>query len=208
MGGTLITETGSASKCIVLFSLFVFIGHVIFSIGLYNKSWFIIYLGRFIYGIGGENLFVAQSTIIAQWFGTTTNNNNKDIALAFGISSSISWLGGILNDWITPIIANRISIFIALFIGCIVLLFGFISSLLIYYIDEHIIIVAPNPNSNNNNDDDDIIEIISNNNKKSYNYIDSVIINDDIIIDGGNQFNDEDDNSNNVSMNESEQEEK
>jgi len=168
LGGTLIEKT-TASQCIILFSFLCWLGHVIFSIGLYSKNWFVIYLGRLIYGLGGENLFVAQSTIIAQWFDT------KDVALAFGISSSISWLGGVLNDWVTPVIANKISIFFALFIGGIVLLFGVFSALGIWYIDEWIVLTGDMDWK-----------------RKTYDFIDSVVIHDgDAIHDVMEHFDDE-----------------
>eukprot|EP01034_Spumella_vulgaris_P023597 gene23597-29833_t len=38
------------------------------TVGLWYKSWFVIFLGRFIFGLGGESFTVANTTLLANWF--------------------------------------------------------------------------------------------------------------------------------------------
>jgi len=50
------------------------------------------FLGRAIYGLGGESITVTSSAILSTWFG-----NGKEIALAFGINLSVSRLVSVFN---------------------------------------------------------------------------------------------------------------
>ena len=75
------------------------------------------YLGRFIFGLGAESLCVAQSTIVSDWF------EGKEVAFAMGIGLSISRLGSIFNNMISPKVANTNSIASAFRIGAL-LTFG------------------------------------------------------------------------------------
>ena len=41
---------------------------VVFSLGISIHSWPLMFVGRFIFGLGGENLVVANSALLADWF--------------------------------------------------------------------------------------------------------------------------------------------
>jgi len=56
--------------------------------------------GRLIFGFGGESLGLAQNILIIKWF------NKNEISVPFGLSISISRLGTILNDNLSPRISN------------------------------------------------------------------------------------------------------
>jgi MFS family permease len=83
IGGILIDKLGTR-KASLLFSTLVFIGAGIFWMA---KSVPVFFIGRFIFGAGSEPLIVAQSAILARWF------RNKELALSFGISLTVSRLG-------------------------------------------------------------------------------------------------------------------
>ena len=53
-------------------------------------------LGRTVFGLGGENLAVVQSTILAHWF------QGKEMALALGTAITFARVGSVLNDWVSP----------------------------------------------------------------------------------------------------------
>ena len=57
-------------------------------------------LGRFIFGLGGECMSVAQSAIISNWF------KGKELSFAFGLNLSVSRLGSVLNGILVPMIAE------------------------------------------------------------------------------------------------------
>lgn len=86
-GGFLLDRIGTR-KASLLFSSLVVLGAVIVALA---PSMPLIYAGRFVFGAGSECLVVSQSAIIARWF------KGKELALAFGISLTISRLGTIFS---------------------------------------------------------------------------------------------------------------
>jgi MFS family permease len=85
VGGMLIDRLGTR-KASILFSTLVFIGA---GIVWQAKSIPIFFIGRFIFGAGSEPLIVAQSAILARWF------KNKELALSFGLTLTVSRLGSL-----------------------------------------------------------------------------------------------------------------
>mmetsp|Transcript_30664 Transcript_30664/g.66266 ORF Transcript_30664/g.66266 Transcript_30664/m.66266 type:complete len:585 (+) Transcript_30664:268-2022(+) len=98
-GGTFVDRYG-APLCLTLFALTTFLGATVLSIGVANQSWEVMYLGRFVFGLGMESLCVAQSTILSDWF------DGREVALAMGIRRGISVLGKVWNNIMSPIVAN------------------------------------------------------------------------------------------------------
>lgn len=86
-GGMLIDRLGPR-KASLLFSALVTLGAAIVAVA--NSTW-MLFVGRFVFGAGSESLVVAQSAIIARWF------KGKELALAFGISLTISRLGTLFS---------------------------------------------------------------------------------------------------------------
>jgi MFS family permease len=83
-------------------TLFVFCslitaGQVLFAFGVSIKSYTVMVMGRILFGLGGESQGVAQTTLVALWFG------EKELALALGINLSISRLGSVWNDNMSPV---------------------------------------------------------------------------------------------------------
>jgi len=85
IGGVLIDRLGTR-KASFLFSVLVFIGAGIVWLA---KSVPVFFIGRFIFGAGSEPLIVAQSAILARWF------KNKELALSFGITLTVSRFGSL-----------------------------------------------------------------------------------------------------------------
>lgn len=117
---------------LLLFSSLIAVGQVIFSIGLSIKSWPVIFLGRLVFGFGGESFTVANSALLADWF------KGKELALAFGINLSISKLGSVINNLLSPILAEQIGITFALWFGAMLCGFGIVCVLLTMPIDRHL----------------------------------------------------------------------
>ena len=75
-------------------------------------------VGRVVFGLGGESMSVAQSTIVASWF------KGKELALAYGLNISISRLGSVWNAQTVPEYYESRGLGFALFIGFIICCFS------------------------------------------------------------------------------------
>lgn len=51
--------------------------------------------GRFVFGLGGECMTVAQSAIVTAWF------KGAELAFAFGINLSVARVGSFINGPVT-----------------------------------------------------------------------------------------------------------
>ncbi len=69
-GGHLV-DTMGVMQCLLVFSLLITAGQILFAVGLSLKSWPIIYLGRLVFGFGGESFTVANIALLAEWFKGT-----------------------------------------------------------------------------------------------------------------------------------------
>jgi MFS family permease len=85
IGGFLIDRLGTR-KASIAFSLLVLAGAALVWTA---KSIPMFFFGRFIFGAGSEPLIIAQSAILARWF------KNKELALSFGITLTVSRLGSL-----------------------------------------------------------------------------------------------------------------
>ena len=83
-----------------VFGVFLMLGQLIFAIGGSTNSINTMLLGRIIFGFGGESLNITQNAMICKWFF------KSEIALPLGLTISISRLGSVLNDNISPRIAT------------------------------------------------------------------------------------------------------
>lgn len=109
--GGYFTDKWGARFCLLMFSSLLTIGQVVFALGLSIKSWPLMYLGRIIFGCGGENMNVANSAILSVWF------KDKELAFAFGLNLSISRLGSVANNLVSPVITDSVDIVFALWFG-------------------------------------------------------------------------------------------
>jgi len=85
IGGILVDRMGTR-KASIIFSLLVLLGAAIV---WRAKTIPLFFLGRFVFGAGSEPLVVAQSAMIARWF------KNKELALSFGLTLTVSRLGSL-----------------------------------------------------------------------------------------------------------------
>jgi MFS family permease len=128
-GGSLVDKFGSA-LCLTIFALLCAAGQLVFAIGVTYKSWKIMLLGRTIYGFGGESICVAYSTLLSEWFA------GKELALSFGIALAIARLGSVLNDLVSPVVANSFSTPWALWVGVALNVLSVVVALYIRYLDS------------------------------------------------------------------------
>lgn len=97
VGGLIIDKMGVRVGTFV-FSSILILGQTIFMLGGYYEKYWLMMMGRFVFGLGGECLVVSQSTVISQWFKA------NEIALALGLNITASRLGSSVNSALTPIL--------------------------------------------------------------------------------------------------------
>lgn len=103
LGGYLIDRVFGIRLGALVFGTMVFIGQIVFAVGaLYDTVW-LMDVGRFIFGIGGESLAVAQNTYAVAWFF------GKELNLVFGLQLSIARLGSTVNLIVMGPVYNWIS---------------------------------------------------------------------------------------------------
>lgn len=72
--------------------------------------------GRVIFGMGGESMSVAQSSIISVWF------KGKELAFALGLNLSVARLGSVINGDVVPAVYESSGLGIALGVGFVICL--------------------------------------------------------------------------------------
>ena len=116
--------------CMVIFASLIAAGQVIVTIGLSIKSWPVMFLGRVVYGLGGESLGVSNSAVLAGWF------KGKELAFAFGLNLSIARLGSVINNVVSPTLETNVSIEFAFWFGVILCGSSLFCTLCIFPIDK------------------------------------------------------------------------
>ncbi|ERE90983.1 major facilitator superfamily domain-containing protein 1 [Cricetulus griseus] len=140
LGGFLIDRIFGIRWGTVIFSCFVCIGQAIFALGgIFNAFW-LMELGRFVFGIGGESLAVAQNTYAVSWF------KGKELNLVFGLQLSMARIGSTVNmnlmGWLyTKIEASLRSpghmiLGVTLMIGCVTCILSLFCALVLAYLDR------------------------------------------------------------------------
>uniref|UniRef100_A0A8C1M3I1 Lysosomal dipeptide transporter MFSD1 n=1 Tax=Cyprinus carpio TaxID=7962 RepID=A0A8C1M3I1_CYPCA len=91
LGGFLLDRVFGIRLGTIIFSLFVLLGQIIFAAGALANHFWLMNLGRFVFGIGGESLAVAQNTYAVNWF------KGKELNLVFGLQLSMARVGSTVN---------------------------------------------------------------------------------------------------------------
>lgn len=91
IGGYLLDNVFGIRLGAVIFAAFICLGQVITSLGAFFKSFVLMEISRFIFGIGGESLAVAQNTYASVWFRGNILN------MVFGLQLSIARVGSTAN---------------------------------------------------------------------------------------------------------------
>ncbi len=100
VAGVLVDKWG-LEKCAFLFLSFCLVGQALYALGPTlggvsgDARYVIMFVGRFIFGLGGGSITIAQNVISAHWF------KNRELAMAFGCTLTMSRLGSVLNFSLT-----------------------------------------------------------------------------------------------------------
>jgi MFS family permease len=126
-GGVLIDRIGTR-RASLLFSALVVAGAAIVAAA---PDLPVLYLGRIVFGMGSETMIVAQSSILARWF------TGKELALAFGISLTISRLGTLFSFNTEALLAERMGFRGALWIAAALCLASLLCNWIYVLLDRH-----------------------------------------------------------------------
>ncbi|XP_071453924.1 lysosomal dipeptide transporter MFSD1-like [Hetaerina americana] len=103
VGGFLIDRVFGIRLGTVIYATLVFIGAVIFALGGIFDAFWLMVVGRFIFGIGGESLSVAQNNYAVLWF------KGKELNMVFGLQLSFARVGSTVNFLVIQYIYNWVS---------------------------------------------------------------------------------------------------
>ncbi|KAH9512799.1 Major facilitator super domain-containing protein 1 [Bulinus truncatus] len=138
-GGYLIDRLFGVRLGAIIFSLFVTFGQVIFAFGSLFNLYPLMCFGRFVFGIGGESLAVAQNTYAVKWF------QGKELNMVFGLQLSFSRVGSTVNMNVMQPLYNYIEksgyhgykcLGIALFVGAFMCVFSLICAGVLSFFDK------------------------------------------------------------------------
>ncbi|KAK7090746.1 lysosomal dipeptide transporter MFSD1-like [Littorina saxatilis] len=137
-GGFLIDKLFGVRLGAIIFSVFVTIGQVMFAFGALTNTFWLMGLARFIFGIGGESLAVAQNAYAVKWF------SGRELNMVFGLQLSFSRVGSTVNmNIMQPIyklfdenVHGYKCLGLALFVGAGMCLFSLFCSLFLAALDK------------------------------------------------------------------------
>lgn len=139
-GGFLLDRVFGIRLGTIIFSCFVCVGQVIFAFGALFNSFILMEAGRFIFGIGGESLAVAQNTYAVSWF------KGKELNLVFGLQLSMARIGSTVNMNIMGWVYHKSQVLlgstgyttlgITLLIGGATCVFSLLCAALLSYLDK------------------------------------------------------------------------
>lgn len=89
-GGLLIDRVLGIRLGSIVFLTLLVIGQAFFALGAFVGQFWVMQVGRFIYGLGGESLAVAQSTYVVAWF------KGRELNAVFGFQMTVSRVGSTL----------------------------------------------------------------------------------------------------------------
>ena len=128
-GGLLLDKIGTRNG-LILFTTLLCIGQGVFMLGGYDMSFTLMIIGRAIFGVGCESMYVGQSAIVSNWF------INFELPLAISMISCIPLMGSFINGAIIPTIyENTQSFGTSFLVGFIMTLFSLLVVLLLTSID-------------------------------------------------------------------------
>jgi MFS family permease len=127
-GGYLVDRFGTRSTLLV-FSAILAVAQCVFALGCSIDSFTVMLLGRVLFGLGGECLTVAQNVILTEWY------KGRELAFSFGISLSFCRGGSVLNNNLSPYLADKVNLEFSLWFGAILCSFCVVCVLILIPID-------------------------------------------------------------------------
>ncbi|XP_037817132.1 LOW QUALITY PROTEIN: major facilitator superfamily domain-containing protein 1-like [Lucilia sericata] len=103
VGGFLIDRVFGIRLGTIIYLFILLIGQLLFASGGILGTFWIMIVGRFIFGIGAESLAVAQNNYAVLWF------KGKELNMVFGLQLSVARFGSTVNFWVMQPIYNYVT---------------------------------------------------------------------------------------------------
>ena len=133
LGGVLSDRLGVRLMSVVFMAL-IALGQGVTAFGCSmppsDASWAVMWVGRTLFGFGGESLSVAASAMIAQWF------SGRELAFALGANLAVARIGSVVNDAVSVQVAQALPVYWAFWVGFGVCLLSLATAVVTYYLDE------------------------------------------------------------------------
>lgn len=137
-GGFLLDKVFGVRWGTIIFSIIVTVGQYIFALGAFVNAFWLMNVGRFIFGVGGESLCVAQNTYAVNWF------QGRALNLVFGLQLSFSRAGSTVNmnimqplyDALNGSVHGHVCLGAALFIAGAFCIFSLICAFIVAFFDK------------------------------------------------------------------------
>jgi len=98
--------------------------------GGFQQNYDMMIAGRVIFGMGGESMSVAQSSIISVWF------KGKELAFALGLNLSVARLGSVINAAVVPSVYDSHGLGMALAVGTAICVWSLLNAFGMAYLDK------------------------------------------------------------------------
>lgn len=105
LGGFLIDRLFGIRLGTIIYMLILLVGQLIFASGGMLGTFWLMIVGRFIFGIGAESLAVAQNSYAVLWF------KGKELNMVFGLQLSVARFGSTVNFWVMQPLYKYVSNF-------------------------------------------------------------------------------------------------
>ncbi|XP_050307536.1 major facilitator superfamily domain-containing protein 1-like [Anthonomus grandis grandis] len=103
IGGFLIDRVFGISLGTNIFMGLTFAGQLICAYSAYANLYWLMLIGRFVFGLGAESLAVAQNNYAVLWF------KGKELNMVFGLQLSLARVGSTVNFWVMEPIYNWVA---------------------------------------------------------------------------------------------------
>eukprot|EP01087_Luapelamoeba_hula_P008854 TRINITY_DN2248_c0_g1_i1.p1 TRINITY_DN2248_c0_g1~~TRINITY_DN2248_c0_g1_i1.p1 ORF type:complete len:690 (-),score=101.68 TRINITY_DN2248_c0_g1_i1:74-2143(-) len=129
LGGIIVDVVGRRFA-VLLFCGIVFTGQVTWALGFTFRNYWIMFVGRFIFGIGSESLTLTMDYLVSYWF------YGNEVILAMGILISNESLSDWANFMVSPVIAERFGAVYAPWAGTFISGVSLMGAFIVAYLDK------------------------------------------------------------------------
>ncbi|KAG4066419.1 hypothetical protein HA402_007055 [Bradysia odoriphaga] len=138
IGGFLIDRVFGIRMGTIIYLFILMIGQLIFAMGGMMDIFWLMIVGRFVFGIGAESLAVAQNNYAVLWF------KGKELNMVFGLQLSFARVGSTVNFMIMEPLYKYVSQFykghmctgVVLLLASITCLMSFVCALILGWMDK------------------------------------------------------------------------
>ncbi|KAJ3064778.1 hypothetical protein HDU98_011840 [Podochytrium sp. JEL0797] len=130
-GGKL-TDKFGCRHVLLACSFLITTGQIVFNLGLVSGNLYLTFVGRLIFGIGGESLSVAQAVLTATWF------DGQSLLIATSMNAFFAKCGSITNAIVSPLLDHYFGVRIAVMGATVACIFSCTASILLYNLTEEL----------------------------------------------------------------------